>query len=130
MQKHRSGRRFQPGPSHATLQCPDLPLSPWDSTKLGLGLWNAPLFTFVTEVSLFALGVWWYARATKPIDKQGVWALWTLVAFFLLMYAANAFGPDPEVGTPAAAIAGPALATWLFVAWAYWIDRHRQARAA
>lgn len=112
--------------SHA----PDLPLAPWGSTKLGLGLWNAPLFTLVAEVSLFALGVSWYARATRPLDKQGVWALWSLVAFFLLMYGASAFGPKPEVGTPDAAIAGPALATWLFVAWAYWIDRHRQARAA
>lgn len=111
--------------SHA----PDLPVSPWGSTRLGLGLWDAPLFTLLTEVSLFALGVWWYTGATTAIDRQGVWALWTLVAFFLLMYGATAFGPKPEVGTPAAAIAGPALATWLFVAWAYWIDRHRKPRA-
>ncbi|HEU5074587.1 MAG TPA: hypothetical protein VFU02_10445, partial [Polyangiaceae bacterium] len=103
-------------------------LSPWGSTKLGLGLWNAPLPTFLLELSLFALGVGWYARATTPVDRQGVWALWSLVGFFVLMYTANAFGPKPEVGTPAVAIAGPALATWLFVAWAYWIDRHRQAR--
>lgn len=112
--------------SHA----PDLPLTPWGSSKLGLGLWNLPWLTLVTEVSLFALGVGWYARATTAIDKQGVWALWSLVAFFLLMYAASAFGPKPEAGTSAAAIAGPALATWLFVAWAYWIDRHRQPRPA
>ena len=108
---------------------PDLPVVPWSSLKLGLGLWNAPLLTLVTEVSLFAVGVWWYARATTPLDRQGVWALWSLVAFFLLMYGVSAFGPKPEVGTPATAIAGPALATWLFVAWACWIDRHRQVRA-
>jgi hypothetical protein len=34
----------------------------------------------------------------------------------------------PEAGTPGAAIAGPALAVWVIVWWAWWVDRHRGAR--
>jgi hypothetical protein len=108
---------------------PDMPLAPWGSTKLGLGLWNSLTLTLLSELSLFALGVWWYARATSPIDRQGIWALWTLVAFFALMYLASAFGPKPTPGMSAESIAEPALATWLFVVWAYWVDRHRKPRS-
>ena len=37
----------------------------------------------------------------------------------------TAFGPKPAADTPPVQIAGPALAMWLLVAWAYWFDRNR-----
>jgi len=47
----------------------------------------------------------------------------------LLMYAGSAFGPKPPEDAPPGAIAGPALAMWLFVLWAWWADRNRSERA-
>ena len=40
------------------------------------------------------------------------------------MYGASLFGPPPPSVT---VLALSALILWLFVAWAYWIDRHRAA---
>jgi hypothetical protein len=108
---------------------PDMPLAPGVGFKVGLGLWNSIPLTVVTEGLLFAASVWLYTRATRPKDKRGVWALWTLVAFLTLAYVANAFGPKPEPGMLASAIAGPALSMWLLVLWAHWVDRHRESVA-
>lgn len=104
---------------------PDLPLGFGGAPRVGLGLWNNVPLAFAVEVALFAWGVWQYARVTHSTGKTGTWALWSLVAFFLLIHVANVFGPAPTAGTPAAAIAGPALAMWLFVGWAHWVDSHR-----
>ncbi len=49
--------------------------------------------------------------------------LWVLVGVLVAMFFANAFGPPPP-NVMAIAVAGHAL--WLFVAWAYWVDRDRQ----
>jgi hypothetical protein len=44
------------------------------------------------------------------------------VAFLLVVYLANAFGPPPP---SASAVVWSAQAMWLLVAWAYWLDKHR-----
>ena len=45
-----------------------------------------------------------------------------LIAFLVLIYLGNVFGPPPpSVG----AVVWSAQAIWLLVAWGYWIDRHR-----
>jgi hypothetical protein len=46
----------------------------------------------------------------------------SLAVFLVMVYLANAFGPPPP-SVQMIAIAGNA--TWLFVVWAYWMDRHR-----
>ena len=101
---------------------PDLPLTIGGSIKVGLGLWNAPVWTVTIEGLLFALGVWLYVQATTARDRIGSVGLWSLVAFLLVIYAANLLGPPPP---SVMAIAGAGHALWLFVAWAYWVDRHR-----
>lgn len=106
---------------------PDMPLGLTGSTRLGLGLWNSLPATVIVEGLLFAVGLGLYVRATRPIDRTGSLALWGLVAFLLVTYVANLFGPPPR---GPAAVAWAAQALWLTVAWGYWIDRHRQARAA
>ena len=50
-----------------------------------------------------------------------------LVAVLAIIYLASVFGPPPP-SEQALAITG--LLGWLFVAWGYWIDRHRVPRAA
>ncbi len=100
---------------------PDLPLVPGGS-RYGLGLWDSPIATVLVETALFAVGVALYARATRARDRVGAVALWSLVAFLLVVYAANLAGPPPPSER---AIGWLALAAWLFVPWGAWIDRHR-----
>jgi hypothetical protein len=103
---------------------PDLPIYPGGSTLLGLGAWSSLPLTLALEVPLFLLGVWLYVRSTAPRDGIGRWALISLVAFLLIVYASNLLGPPPPSTT---AIAWLAQAQWLIVLWGFWIDRHRQA---
>jgi membrane-bound metal-dependent hydrolase YbcI (DUF457 family) len=103
---------------------PDLPLYP-GSALLGFGLWNSLPATLVVELGIFAVGVWLYLRTTEAQDRTGKWALWSLLAFLLLVNFANLFGPPPDSVT---AIAWVGHAQWLLVIWGYWIDQHRRPR--
>ena len=104
---------------------PDLPLTPWSDTRFGLGLWNSVVATVIVEGAMFAIGVWLYSRATRPRDRTGRVAWTSLVAFLVLIYVANIFGPAP---TNMTAVAVSALAIWLLVWWAAWADGHRTVR--
>lgn len=103
---------------------PDLQLTLAGVERYGLGLWHSRLATVAVEGLLFAACVWIYARATRPLDRTGRWSFIGLVAFLVLVYVANVFGPPPP---SIAAVAWSAQAIWLLVAWGYWIDRHRAA---
>lgn len=103
---------------------PDLPLLPWGGAVAGLRLWSSLPLTLALEVPLFAVGVWLYARSTRPTDPAGRWGLVGLVLFLLLVYAGNVLGsPPPSVE----AIAWVGQLQWLLVLWGYWVDRHRRA---
>ena len=105
---------------------PDLPLYPGDSRRLGFAIWSWPMFEMALELSIFALGVWLYLRTTKAMDATGKWALWSLIAVLAVIHLANSLGsPPPSV----AALAWVGQAQWLLVAWGYWADKHRSARA-
>jgi hypothetical protein len=107
---------------------PDLPIWFGDSQKLGLGLWQSVPATVAVELSMLAWGVWLFIRAAHPRDTRGRYGFWSLIAFLTIMYLASAFGPQAASDTPPEAIAGPALAMWLIVAWAAYVDRHWAAR--
>ncbi len=101
---------------------PDLPLYPGGDMRVGLGLWYSLPATMIVEGSLFAVAVWLYAKTTRTKDKIGTYAFGALVAFLVIAYIGNLFGPlPPNVKT----IAISALSIWLLVAWAFWIDNHR-----
>lgn len=101
---------------------PDMPLWPGGPVE-GLGLWYSLPATLVVEFALFGAGAWLYASATRARDRWGKALLWLFLLVLAALYLAAVFGPPPpSVG--ALAISG--LAGWLFVAWAYWIDRHRE----
>ena len=102
---------------------PDLPLLPGLDIKVGLGLWNSLLGTLLVEGGLFAVGVYLYATSTQAKNKTGRWALWGLVAFFIITYLGNLFGPPPPAVEPIVYIG---LLQWLLIVWAYWIDRNRK----
>jgi membrane-bound metal-dependent hydrolase YbcI (DUF457 family) len=101
---------------------PDMPLTPWGTVKLGLGLWNSRPATFAVEGAMFAAGVVLYATGTRSKDRVGAFAFWALVVFLLGSYLGAAFGPSPpDVRT----LAWGSLALWLLPFWAWWIERHR-----
>ncbi len=101
---------------------PDHPLYPGSSTNVGLGLWNSRLWTILIESANFAIGARLYARATRPRDRIGSYAFRSFIALLYLIYLINIFGSPPPSEK---AIAHAALGMWLFVVWAYWLDRHR-----
>ena len=103
---------------------PDMPLWP-GSARVGLGLWDSRAGTVLVEFALYAIGVWTYSRCTRARDAVGRWAWWSFVLVLALIYVASVVGPPPP---SANAVAWSGVAGWLFVAWAYWIERHREVR--
>lgn len=103
---------------------PDLPLSPGMETRVGLGLWNSVPGTLVVEGALFVAGVWVYLSATRSRDRIGTWGLWSLVALLVATYVAAMFGPPPP--SVNAIVIADLAGTALTVAWAAWVDRHRE----
>jgi hypothetical protein len=106
---------------------PDLALSPGGSIRVGLGLWNHPVFAISIEMLLFVGGLLLYLRTTIPLDRVGSLGLWSLVLFLTVIHIGNIIGPPPP---SVRAIAWAGQAQWLLVAWGYWVDRHREPRAA
>ena len=104
---------------------PDLPVG-LDGPKVGLGLWYSLPATLVAEFALFGAGAWLYVSATRPRERIGTYAFATFVVVLAAIYLASVFGPPPP-SVEAIAIGG--ILGWLFIAWAYLIDRHRETLA-
>jgi hypothetical protein len=104
---------------------PDLPITIGGEARLGLGLWNYPGTTLAVESALFIIGAAFYTSVTRARDGVGRIGLWALIVTLVAIYFAALYGPPPP-SSQAVAIAGHL--TWLFVLWAYWVDRHRAAR--
>lgn len=100
----------------------DLPLIPGGTTRLGFDVWKSPPATLAVEFGLFAIGIALYAKGTAARDAVGQYAFWALGVVLAVIYLASQFGPPPPDVTT---LAVSALAGWLVVLWAYWIDRHR-----
>ena len=102
---------------------PDLPIFPGADIKVGFSLWNNLIVSALLEVLIFGLGAYLYLSVTKSKNKIGTFSLIGLIAFLLLMYAANLFGPPPD-SVEAIGIVGNAQ--WLIILWGYWIDKNRE----
>ncbi|HEX2984062.1 MAG TPA: metal-dependent hydrolase [Ignavibacteriales bacterium] len=104
---------------------PDLPIFPWESVKVGLGLWKSLAGTLIVEGAIFAAGVYLYVTSTKPKQRRkGTKSFWGLILFLSVIYIMNLFGPPPE---NVDSIGYVGLAQWLIIAWGYWIDKNRTA---
>lgn len=104
---------------------PDLQLWPGSSVRVGLGAWRSIPLTIVLELTVFLGGLAVYLRTTRPRDRVGSWALWSMVVVLLIIFFSGFTSPPPPNER---ALAFFALGIWLFVPWSYWIDRHRTAR--
>ncbi len=106
---------------------PDLPLYPGEAPKWGFGLWNSLPATLLLEFLILGLGIWLYVRTTRAGNRTGRWAFWALIAFLVVVYIANIFGPPPP---DVESIAWAGHLQWLFVAWGYWVDRNRSVKVS
>ena len=104
---------------------PDMPITISGATRIGLGLWNHPGTTLAAESAMFITGTAMYTSTTRATDRTGTIGLYALIVFLVAIYFAALYGPPPP---STAAIAGAGHLTWLFVIWAYWVDRHRTVR--
>jgi membrane-bound metal-dependent hydrolase YbcI (DUF457 family) len=106
---------------------PDLPLYD-NSFRMGLGLWNYPVFAFVLEIVLLSGGMYLYMRTTKPLAPVGGFGF---VIFAFVMFAIEAyifFGPPPISDK---AVAVTALVCYAaFAGIAGWLERKRAPRTA
>jgi len=104
---------------------PDLPLTPWSDTKVGLGLWNSMGGTLLIEGALFIICVIWFIRNFDMSILKARLINGGLILLLLIIYISNLFGPPP----PSVSLIGYAgLAGWLFVAWGYWADNQLKMR--
>jgi hypothetical protein len=102
---------------------PDLPLWPGASSpKVGWGLWNSIPATYVIEFAIYAIGIAIYLRATRARDRIGSWGLWAYILVLAILYVMSNGSPPPSER----ALAWSALGIWLFVPWAWWVDKHRE----
>ena len=104
---------------------PDLPITLQGSRRLGLGLWDYPGTALAIESTLFILGTTLYLSATRARDRIGRIGLYALIVVVVAIYFAALYGPPPP---DASAVAAAGHLSWLFVIWAYWVDRHRAVR--
>lgn len=96
---------------------PDLPLTPFSETKVGLGLWNYPTIEIVLEILIFGLGAWLYFKSSNFKKRT---SFWILIAFLLVVHLMNLFGPPPP---NTMAVAWSANLMWLIILWAWWVER-------
>jgi membrane-bound metal-dependent hydrolase YbcI (DUF457 family) len=106
---------------------PDMSLAPGTDRFFGLGLWTSIPATIIVEGGFWLLAIILYARATRPKNRWGVYAFWSVVALLTLVWYNNITGPSP----PSARVAGISSLIYfsLVVAWAYWMNRLRPAQA-
>ncbi len=104
---------------------PDLPIAPGVESFMGLGLWNIFAAAVILEIFLYGGAIYYYLKHTQARNKTGTWAFWGLALVLFFIYIANIFGPPP----PSVEMVNiSTFGLWLFVAWAFWVDRNRVAR--
>ena len=105
---------------------PDLALAPGSDMFFGLGLWNSFNASLIAEFTIFVIGAILYLKITTAKDKTGVYAFWGLSIFLIAITLGNYYGPPPPDNSTVIGLVG--MIQWLFIPWAYWIDRHRTVR--
>ncbi len=101
---------------------PDLPVLPGNPARLGLGLWNYPILTLGIELITFSSGVYLYTSVTSSKNRFGKFGLISMVSLLILIQIGNMFGPPPPNVN---AIAWAGQLQWLFVIFAFYIDKNR-----
>jgi membrane-bound metal-dependent hydrolase YbcI (DUF457 family) len=102
---------------------PDMPLYP-GGPGVGLGLWNSVAGTIVVEAVMFVAGIAIYVATTRARDRVGRYGFAGFLLLLVLSYIGALLSPPPA-NLRALAVGGIVFG-WLFVAFAAWMDRHRE----
>ena len=103
---------------------PDLPLLGDDSSKVGFGLWNNAIATYILEAVLLIAGLGLYLKSTKSTTFVGKYGMIMFVVFLLITNANNIFGPP--FGDDVTALSVSALVMYfMFAGIAFWLDKRR-----
>ena len=102
----------------------DLPLLIDDSIKIGFGLWNNAIGTYVLEAVLLLAGLAMYLKSTKSTEFAGKYGMIIFVVFMLIMNVNNIFGPPLVNNTTTMSILG-LLMYFSFSGVAFWLDKKR-----
>ncbi len=103
---------------------PDLPLWSDASLKLGLGLWNNSIATFLLEAALLMSALWLYLQSTSAISTVGKYGMGVFVILLLLVNAVFLFGPLLS-NSKVAITASILISYFLFAGVAFWLDTKR-----
>ena len=103
---------------------PDLPLWSDASVKLGFGLWNNALATFLLEAALLLAATWLYLRSTSSASAIGKYGMGVYAAILILINIGNIFGPASVDSIVVLSIVSVSM-YFLFAAAAFWLDRRR-----
>lgn len=105
---------------------PDMSLAPGTRSVFGLGLWTSLPATIIVEGGFWLLAIILYARSTRPKNRWGIYAFWSVIVLLTLSWYNNIVGPPP----PSVLVAGISSLIYfsLVVAWAYWMNRLRPAQ--
>jgi hypothetical protein len=103
---------------------PDLPLLSDSSTKVGFGLWNNAVATYLLETILLLVGLGLYLKSTKGTTFIGKYGMIIFIVLMLLINANNIFGPP--LGANVITMSISALAMYfIFAGVAFWLDTKR-----
>lgn len=106
---------------------PDMPLAPGVHRYFGLRLWTSVPATLLVEGGLWVFAIVLYVRATRATKRAGTYAFWIAAALLTFVWYKNIAGPPPP--NPRTAPISSLIFFSLVVAWAYWMNRLRPARA-
>jgi membrane-bound metal-dependent hydrolase YbcI (DUF457 family) len=104
---------------------PDLPLWSDSSPKLGLGLWNHAVLSYLLEAALLILGVWLYMKNTTAKTSAGKYGMIVFAAVLLIANLLNLFGPPPGDSKMVLAVTGLS-GYFIFALAAFWLDKKRE----
>ena len=105
----------------------DLPLYD-DAAKVGLGIWNYPIFALSLEALLLFGGMTMYLRRTRALNTVGRLGPPIFGVVMLAIQGYIFFGPPPA--SPIAAAVTALVSYVVFAAVAHWLDRSRETAAA
>jgi hypothetical protein len=100
---------------------PDLPVAPGMSTMLGLGLWNYPLASVLTEGGIFVACVWSYVSHSSARDLAGHLLFWPIPVLLAFLWLGNMTNTPPNTTV----VAFSTLSMLVFIPLAAWAGRHR-----
>jgi hypothetical protein len=108
--------------SHA----PDLTLWPGEDSRHGLGLWNSMTGTYLVEGALWIAGIAVFLAVRRLRGWNGALAFWSFVVANTAIWVTSPFATPPPDERSLAVFA---LAGWIVLPWAWWIERTSETRA-